>query len=115
MRTILSYIAALRLSGVSLRFYLCALVAVILVPAFVLSGWLASRSAAAQRAQLEESLEEKTHEIVSAVDREIGSVIGMLTALASSHYLTVRDFEAFHRQATDVAGQLGCSARSSRT
>jgi two-component system sensor histidine kinase UhpB len=90
----------------SIRAYLSAIVASILTPALLIGGWLASQSAEAARAQLELNLEQKTREIAVDVNREIATAGSILTALASSHFLEIGDFEAFYRQASDVSQQL---------
>jgi PAS domain S-box-containing protein len=92
--------------GYSVRTHVIAVVAVILVPALLVAGWLASRSAASERTQLENNLHQKTREIVLVVDREIVGTRNLLTALASSHFLQTGDIGAFYRQVMDVARQL---------
>jgi PAS domain S-box-containing protein len=99
------YAAFLR--GRRVRIYVCALVASILLPALLLGGWLVSRSALSERAQVERNLHQKAREVLLDVDQEIVSAMSMLTALASSHFLHTGDFDAFRRQAEEVSQQIG--------
>lgn len=82
------------------------LVAIVIISALVFGGWLAIRSADSERNLLELNAESKARQVVVDIEHEVNSEIAMLTALASSHFLQNDDFEAFHRQATDVARQL---------
>jgi len=100
------YVAALRDSGLSIRAYFSAVVIVILIPALLFGGWLASLSAAAKREQIEQNAQRKVREIAVVIDREILGTMNMLTALASSHFLHVGDFEKFHHQVMEVSRQL---------
>ena len=100
------YAAAVRGRG-SVRFYVTAVVLVILVPALIIAGWLASLSAASERVLLEQNAEQRAREITAAIDRDIVTARNMLTALASSHFLQTDDLEAFYRQALAVSQQLG--------
>src|SRR5215470_18730287 len=100
------HVAALRHSGLSVRAYFGAVVVIILIPALLFGGWLASLSAAARRQQIEQNIQQKVREIAVAIDREVLSTMNMLTALASSHFVQIGDFESFHRQATEVSRQL---------
>src|SRR5262249_39323557 len=90
----------------SVRAYLIGIVALILIPALLIGGLLASRSAASERAQVEQHLDQKTREILADIHREILAARNVLTGLASSPALQAGDFEAFYRQAYDVSRQL---------
>jgi len=103
---IVGHIRALRRSPYTVRVYVSAIVGIILLPVLIIGGWLASSWAASERAQIEQSTEHKTREILADFDREIISATGMLTALATSHALHVGDFESFHAKAAEVARQL---------
>jgi two-component system sensor histidine kinase UhpB len=104
---IIAQVEALRRRPYPVRAYVSAIVAIILVPVLVMAGWLAVSWAASERAQLEQTAEHKSQELLAEIDREIVSATSMLTALATSHALHVGDFEAFHRKAVEVARQLG--------
>ena len=104
---IIAQVQALRRRPYSVRVYVSAIVAIILIPVLVMAGWLAVSWAASERAQLEQSAEHKSQEVLAEIDREIVSATSMLTALATSHALHIGDFEAFHRKAVEVARQLG--------
>jgi hypothetical protein len=78
-----------------------------LLPALLLGGWLASRSALSERVQVERNLHQKAREVLLDVDQEIVAAMSMLTALASSHFLQTGDFAAFRRQAVEVSQQIG--------
>jgi hypothetical protein len=98
--------AALRGRRHSVRIIFAIIVAAIVIPALAFGGWFAQRWARSERAQIEQDLQQKTREIASAVDREITAATSMLTALASSNWLRSGDFEAFYRQASEVANKL---------
>jgi len=96
--------AGLRLRGrYSARGYVVALVAVILIPALLLAGWLAVWSAQSERAQLEQSARNQTREVIGVIDREVIGVRNLLLGLAASPSLQVDDLRAFHAQATSVS------------
>ncbi|MBA2400368.1 MAG: PAS domain S-box protein [Bradyrhizobium sp.] len=80
--------------------------AIILVPAVVLGGWIVSRSAVSEQEQIERKAQSKVRQTLADIDREIDTGIAMLSALASSRFLQVDDFQAFRQQVTDVAKQL---------
>ena len=82
-------------------------VAVILIPILIVVGWLATRSADSERAQLEHNAEYEARGITALLDHEILNTKGMLTALANSRDLRTENFEAFYRQAAAVSRQLG--------
>jgi two-component system sensor histidine kinase UhpB len=104
---ITAHLTAIRNKGYSVRAYLVGLVAITLIPALLFGGWLTSRSAHSERELMEQHSESKAQQVVIDIDHEISSAKAMLTALASSQFLQIDDFEAFHRQSTDVAQQLG--------
>ncbi len=91
----------------SVRVYIIAVVAGILIPALVLAGLIASHSTASQRAQFEQNLHQKTREIASDVERDLVSTRNLLNALATSHFLLAGDIEGFYRQVAEAARQLG--------
>src|SRR5438045_1631945 len=82
----------------SVRTHLMAVALVILVPALILGGWMASSSAALERLQLEQNLEQYTREIAAGVDREITASRNLLIALATSPELQTGDLDAFRNQ-----------------
>ena len=90
----------------SIRLHISLIVAVILIPALIIAGWIASRSAASERIQIEQNLDQKAREIISDIDREIDGVKNLLTALASSHFLQIDDIEAFYKQAKELSQQV---------
>ncbi len=100
-------IAALRRRGYSIRTALTALIAVVLAPALLLGGWLASVSADAQRSLLEERARREAREIVDTLDREILNARNVLIALSGSPTLQGDDIAGFARQARDVTKRLG--------
>jgi two-component system, NarL family, sensor histidine kinase UhpB len=103
---IIRLIAALRSNRHSIRAYVGAIATLILVPALIVVGWLATLWATSERAQLEQAAEHKAREIAADIDREIVSTQNMLTVLASSHFLQNRDLESFHAQATMLTRRL---------
>src|SRR6185369_11973126 len=99
-------LARWRSKGYSVRVALSAIVAAILIPALLFGGWLTLHSAEAERLQLEKNLHQQAQQVVSEVDREIGSTIYLLTALASSFALQTDNIEAFRQQAMELSQQL---------
>ncbi len=100
------YAAALLKKGYSVRAYVMAAVAVVLVPILGAVGLLATWSADADRAQLEHNAEYEVRGITALLDHEILNTKGMLTALANSRDLQTENFEAFYQQAAAVSRQL---------
>jgi PAS domain S-box-containing protein len=88
------------------RSYFAAVVLAGLIPALLIGWWIAKPLVASERAQIEHSLGQEASEISTSFDREIVSAQETLVALASSPFLQARDFEAFHRQASQVAQTL---------
>ncbi len=101
------YATAIHSKGYSVRLYVCAVVAAILIPALLLGAWIASISANAERAALERNAEQMARGITALIDHEIANTRGVLTALASSSYLGTGDLATFYRQASAVSHQLG--------
>lgn len=90
-----------------MRAHVIAITALVLIPTLFIGGWLAARSAAAERAQVEQNLHQKAREITAIVDKEIVSLRNLLTALASSHFLQTDDIAGFYRQAVELSRQIG--------
>lgn len=90
----------------SVAYYFVAAVVAVIVPTLLITWWLASLSAASERAQAERNLQQQASEISTFIDREIINAQNVLIALASSPYLQERNFEAFYRQASQIARQL---------
>jgi two-component system, NarL family, sensor histidine kinase UhpB len=90
----------------SVRTYVSAIVASVLIPALLIAGWLATVAAAAHRSDLEQAAHGKVREIAAAIDREIISAEDLLMALATSPLLQNKDFENFYGQAVAVARRL---------
>lgn len=101
------YAAVLLKKGNSVRAYVIAAIAVVLVPILGAVGWLATWSADSERAQLERNAEYEARGITALLDHEILNTKGMLTALANSRDLRTENFEAFYHQAAAVSRTLG--------
>ncbi|HUF93685.1 MAG TPA: ATP-binding protein, partial [Candidatus Limnocylindria bacterium] len=84
----------------SLRAHLVALVLLALVPVLVFSAGLVVAQARAERAAVENGLEDTARALAVAVDREVDGWITTLQALATSRDLEAGSLEAFHAQAT---------------
>jgi len=78
----------------------------LLIPTLVIAWWFANTWAASGQALIEQNLLQKAREISAFVDREAASNQNMLIALGSSQHLRDRNFEAFYRQASEVASQI---------
>jgi PAS domain S-box-containing protein len=104
---IAGYLARVRSRGVSIRVFLAALVAAILLPALMLGAWLTVRSTASERDLLVRTSQSKASEVVADIEDDIAAAKATLTALASSQFLQNGDIEGFHRQSTEVAKYLG--------
>ena len=101
------YLARIRSRGVSIRVFLAALVAAILLPTLVVGGWLTVRSTAPERELLVRTSQSKAGEVVADIEDDIAAAKATLTALTSSQFLENGDIESFHRQCTEVAKYLG--------
>jgi len=103
----LSYLSAARGNEYSVGTYFAAFVMVVLIPVLIAVGWLEYRSAASERARLEQSAAQKTLDITAEIDLNMVTRENLLTVLAGSYSLLNSDFETFYRQAADVGKQLG--------
>jgi PAS domain S-box-containing protein len=90
----------------SVRAYFGVLVVVVLIPGLLIAGWLSYLSAKSARQQIEQDAIHRAHEIAAAIDREIVNTLNLLAVLSTSHSLQTGDFQAFHRQAVEIARQL---------
>jgi len=90
----------------SVRVYFTALAVVFLIPTLLVSWWLASLSAASERAAIERNILQEAGDISIFFDREVAGVRDILIALAGSPFLQSKDFASFHRQASEVARKL---------
>ncbi|WP_153111497.1 sensor domain-containing diguanylate cyclase [Propionivibrio limicola] len=86
----------------SLRVSLMVLVAVCVVPAAAVSGWLVYSHYEAQRTQIYSSTLLMAREIAADVDRELAAIEAGLRVLATSGDLAEGNLAAFHRLATDA-------------
>jgi hypothetical protein len=87
--------------------YIVAITIAAVTTIFLTTWWLASGALNSVREQAERSLQQEASEIATFVDREIVNAQNVLVALASSPFLEGRHFEAFHKQASQVAKKLG--------
>jgi PAS domain S-box-containing protein len=90
----------------SARLIIIVVVCAILVPALLGAGWLASLSAASERAQLEQGARNQAREVAAAISREIANAGNLLLVLADSHELRTGDLEGFHRRVSTIAQTL---------
>jgi two-component system, NarL family, sensor histidine kinase UhpB len=89
------------------RAYAFAILAAVLVPALILAGALAIRSARFERAQMEQTAANLAREATAAIERETGALENVLFTLANSNLLAIENLEGFYNQAKDAAGRLG--------
>jgi two-component system, NarL family, sensor histidine kinase UhpB len=92
--------------GLSARALFIVAIIAVLLPALLVTGWLAHASAEAEQAQIEKNIQQRTHEISAILDREISGVKGMLTALATSSSLHNGNLQGFHAKAREISQQL---------
>jgi PAS domain S-box-containing protein len=92
--------------GFSVRAHVTGVAIAIAIPGLIFGGFLASRSAALERAKLEQTLEQYTREIATDIDREINAARYMLATLASSPFLQTGELQAFHKQVQALSEQL---------
>ncbi len=91
----------------SVRVHIIAIVFLILVPALILAGSLATWSARSERTQLELNAKNQVREATTAIERDIISTQNMLVTLASSPFLQNENIEGFYGQAADVSRKVG--------
>ena len=89
----------------SIRFRLACLVLACILPVCLIAGLLVYYSYQHKRSSLERSALETTRALSAAVDRELASVQGTLTTLATSPLLEAGNLYAFHRQIQAVLRQ----------
>lgn len=95
-----------RPSAWRLRAYLATLVLALVVPGLLFTGFLLDRYAKAERARMEQQVQERASNIAAAVDRRIGGLIEALRVLAMSS-LDEGGVEAFHRRAVEARDIVG--------
>src|SRR5438132_1131098 len=86
----------------SLGSNLIALTVVAIVPVLGLASYLAVALSRAQQEAVERGLDDTTSALVTSVDRELGSAIAILKALATSRRLDTGDLTGFHDEARHV-------------
>ena len=91
----------------SVKLYVIATIALLVVPALILSAVLATSAARSERAQLEQNASNQTRESTAAMERDIAAIQNVLAALAVSPSLQTDDFAGFYDQAKDVSRVLG--------
>lgn len=79
------------------------------VPALGFTTYLVARSAAMQRAQVEQRLVQVAADLANDIDREFERMLSLLDTLALSQSLARQDFAAFHAQATSAVRRLGAN------
>ncbi|MBX9776005.1 MAG: hypothetical protein K2Y71_16620 [Xanthobacteraceae bacterium] len=92
---------------VSARWTVVGIVALILIPALALTGWLAVWLARSERLQLEKSAIAQSREVLAAIDREIVNKQNLLTLLAGSPFLEPERVKDFYGQAADLTRKVG--------
>jgi len=99
------YLAALRAGGFPIRAYFSVGVIIILIPALLLSAWLASLSAASKREQIEQSIQQKVRATA------VGVVIDRSDA---SLRVTIDDNGCGFDSAAGTSGGLGLAGMRER-
>lgn len=93
--------------GVPLRALLVALASMVLAPGLLFAAWYANSWAASERSRIEHAATHIADGILAALDRQIASRQGLLTALATSPSLQADDIEKFYHQAVQITRELG--------
>ena len=86
---------------------LALLVVCVLGPVVVLAVAYGLWNLRLQEDALDQRLQDTARALSLAVDREVQSVVSLLDGLASSPYLDVRNFRAFHEQASELTSRYG--------
>jgi two-component system sensor histidine kinase UhpB len=100
------YTATLK-RGLPARAVLAAAIIGVLLPTFVVAGWLASRTADSEREQVEQNVQQRAHEISAILDREVIGIESTLAALGTSSSLHNGNLAGFHAKAQEISQQLG--------
>lgn len=82
--------------------HLLKMAGALVLPVLIFAGILTWYYVVAQRARINESAVSAARELSIALDRELGSYILMLNALATSTELHTGDIQGFHRRASDI-------------
>lgn len=90
----------------SARWSVVAVVALILIPALALAGWLAIWLAQSERRQLEKNADNQAREVLAAIDREIISIQNLLMSLAGSPFLQSERIKEFYDQASELTEKI---------
>ncbi|HEY7384052.1 MAG TPA: PAS domain S-box protein [Beijerinckiaceae bacterium] len=93
--------------GLSTRTYLVLLVGALLVPALAFTAVLANRYVAAERSRFEQEAAAAARRIAAQIDRELAGLQATLQTLSTSSRLRLGEYDAFHRQASDVRSFIG--------
>ena len=86
----------------AIRFQLTRLMAVAVLPVWLVSGILVYHAYTAKRDQLNDAMLDTARSLVMVLDRDLASVQAALTALSTSPSFAAGDFASLHRQATQL-------------
>ena len=89
--------------------HLLRLATALVLPVLVFAGVLAWYYVVAQRERIDESALSAARELSTAVDRELGSYIVMLQALATAPELQRGDIRGFYQRASGIYNALGAN------
>lgn len=84
-----------------------ALVAVLVIPGIVFTGFLLTRFAASERQRFFAEARDTARFVAGVIDRDINGMVNTLQTLSTSDYLATGDIEGFYRQAANVKTLIG--------
>lgn len=89
----------------TIRSRVISLIAILLVPFFIVVAWMAGQLANARKSAMELERGAIAEKLTQILDQRIAGITGMLTGLASSEDLSSGDFESFERHSRAFARQ----------
>ncbi|MDB5599902.1 MAG: integral rane sensor hybrid histidine kinase [Xanthobacteraceae bacterium] len=93
--------------GLSIRGYLILFVLAVVLPTAVFAGVLFARYYQSAVESIEVELQNDARQLALTIDRDLAGLTGTLQTLTVSSFLPVRNYEAFHEQATRVKSYIG--------
>ncbi len=81
------------------RYYLAVLMIAVAAPTLLVTGYLLTRYATAEKSRLEERVREDARVILNALDRRFSSLIEAAEVLAATQDFEPEDLEEFHKRA----------------
>ena len=92
--------------GLPTQALILALVAVLVIPGIIFTGFVLARYAESERMRHFAEARDTARYVAGVIDRDINGIANTLQTLSTSHYLLTGDLEGFYRQAAGVKAYI---------